>query len=235
MAVMIERITARASVALKKQITAFRASAPKLLRAGKSMFPVSGAIGITAAAYFSCLEVQVFMDDCVTAFGQRNTDMLAAAACSCAADYTAQRYEGKPLDYWRLAGMTAFGTAFASYLNREFYDFQEYLFPKGDPNATIKRILVDQGNWSPLVTPLYISGALLISAHNDQSRLSGFFGKVWALSLPATVIGWGYWGVIALPVIYHLPGNLQVMAASLFGYLWSSFLSKQANAMQTVS
>jgi hypothetical protein len=203
----------------------------KVLHAGKSAAPVAlplivaVAAGVTAYHLFPAFKAQM---DAVR--GVIGSHPLAFAIASTGLtmgflpDLFAQRYEGKPFNYRRSAGMTLASGLYYGIVARAFYDLQAALFPGGGVGNTVKQILVDQFCYTPTYLFGYLACVNAIDGKNGGSLFHGVGGKI-AKILP---INWVYWGLMALPILYNMPQDLKIYTMQFFSIIWLSFQTKTA-------
>ena len=139
-------------------------------------------------------------------------------------DLFAQRYEGKPFNYQRSAGMTLASGLYYGIVARAFYDLQSALFPGGGLGNTVKQILVDQFCYTPAYLFAYLTCVNALNGENKGNLFAGVGGKI-AKILP---INWIYWGLMALPILYNMPQDLKIYTMQFFSLIWLSFQTKKA-------
>jgi len=139
-------------------------------------------------------------------------------------DFLAQRYVGEKFSYKRSLAMTGLGAVTGGIIAREFYNLQGVLFPEDGIGSLLKKIIVDQLGYTPLYMSFYLTYTNLVQGRPLSKLLEGVWPNLKTL-LPRN---WVFWGVMALPILYNLPKDLQVYALQFFATMWFSFQSKVA-------
>jgi hypothetical protein len=209
-------------------VPAMKAKAWRAVKAAAPVaLPLIGTVAVGALAY----HVSTDFRDCADWVRGKLDQYPRAAEMASSGftmgflpDFLAQRYEGNKHSLRRSLGMTAIGAVVGGVLCRELYDWQNKLFPGAGFSNTIKKILFDQGNWTPVYLFSYLTCTNLIKGATPKT----LFNNVWNKMVKILPSNWAYWGLMALPILYNLPQDLKVYAAQFFCVIWNSFQSKVA-------
>lgn len=196
--------------------------------ASKSLVPYAAAGAAGAVLYHVCPEVKDKVD-AVREFAhhyQRATEAITGGFfCGFLPDRLAQATEGHPWNLRRGLGMAALGAFATSVMLRGWYNFANMAYPDTDAASTVKKVLMDQGVYTPLFYCLYFPVVNFI-----QRKPWLNVGNLWKKIAGILPRNWVYWGLIGTPIVYNLPADLMVYANITFNLIWLAYLSKRAYA-----
>ncbi|KAL3269203.1 hypothetical protein HHI36_008285 [Cryptolaemus montrouzieri] len=140
---------------------------------------------------------------------------------SCLIQQTLAGNKWETLDWKRVFQFWLYGTFFLAPVGYGYVRVMSKWFPHSDIKTTIKRILVDQATYSPVMTSSFFGGMALL----EGKGVEGAKNEISQKFLPTYKTGLLYWPIVQTINFTYISENNRVPFISVCGMAWTVFLA----------
>ncbi|KAM7474734.1 hypothetical protein LguiB_021977 [Lonicera macranthoides] len=156
------------------------------------------------------------------------TKSITSALIYTAADLSSQtlsRQASESYDLVRTLRMAGYGMIILGPSLHFWFNFVSKVLPKRDLNATLKKIIMGQIIYGPIMTVVFFS---LNAGLQGESR-SEIIARLRRDLIPTMLSGVMYWPLCDFITFRFIPVHLQPLVSNSFAFLWNVYLTYMAN------
>lgn len=156
------------------------------------------------------------------------TKGLTSALIYTAADLSAQTIVGSSADSYdfvRTSRMAAYGLIVLGPSLHFWFNYMSRAFPHTDVVSTLKKILMGQTTYGPVMTCIFFS----LNASLKGETGGEIIARLKRDLLPTMINGLMYWPVCDFITFKFIPVHLQPLASNSFSYVWTIYLTYMAS------
>ncbi|WOL01679.1 protein SYM1 [Canna indica] len=214
------RLSATASSVLSSptvSASAAAAAAAATAAATASASPISSRIGILSW-YLGMIQTRPVITKSVT-----------AATIFAAADMFSQQMatlaSPRNLDFVRILRMAGYGLLVLGPSLHLWFNFVSRILPKQDIVSTLKKMLLGQTSYGPLMTAVFFS----LNAAVQGETISEIFARLKRDLIPTMARGFLYWPMCDFITFKFVPVQLQPLVCNSFSFFWTIYLTYMAS------
>ncbi|XP_059281585.1 uncharacterized protein LOC132035338 [Lycium ferocissimum] len=156
------------------------------------------------------------------------TKSISSAIIYAAADVTSQTITMTPsdsIDIVRTLRMAGFGLIILGTAQHLWFNFMGRVLPKRDVVSTLKKLLIGQFAYGPLINSAFFSFNAALQGENGEEIAARLNRDL----LPTMVKGLMYWPMCDFLTYKVIPVHLQPLINSSFSYAWTIYLTYVAS------
>ncbi|XP_055810827.1 uncharacterized protein LOC129880691 [Solanum dulcamara] len=161
------------------------------------------------------------------------TKSISSAIIYAASDVTSQMITMSPsdsLDIIRTLRMAGFGLLILGTAQHLWFNFVARVLPKRDIISTLKKLLMGQLGFGPLINSVFFSFNAALQGENGGEIIARLKRDL----LPTMMNGLMYWPLCDFLTYKVIPVHLQPLANSAFAYAWTIYLTYVASSKKAV-
>ncbi|KAF5739464.1 Peroxisomal membrane 22 kDa family protein isoform 1 [Tripterygium wilfordii] len=155
------------------------------------------------------------------------TKSVTSSIIYAAADFTSQKMIASPSSYdlIRTLRMAGFGLLILGPSQHQWFNFLSKFLPKRDAGTTLKKILMGQTIFGPVINSIFFSYSAVLQGESGGEIVARLKRDL----LPTLINGVLYWPTCDFITFKFVPVHLQPLVNSLFAYIWTIYLTHMAN------
>ncbi|XP_060173378.1 uncharacterized protein LOC132604068 [Lycium barbarum] len=162
------------------------------------------------------------------------TKSISSAIIYAASDVTSQMITMSPsdsLDIIRTLRMAGFGLLILGTAQHHWFGFVARVLPKRDIISTLKKLLMGQLLFGPVINSIFFSFNAALQGENGEEIVARLKRDL----LPTMMNGLMYWPLCDFLTYKVIPVHLQPLANSAFAYAWTIYLTYVASSQKAVA
>ncbi|XP_009773425.1 protein SYM1-like [Nicotiana tabacum] len=162
------------------------------------------------------------------------TKSISSAIIYAAADVTSQVITMSPsdsLDIVRTLRMAGFGLIILGTAQHLWFNYMGRVLPKRDVVSTLKKLLIGQFAYGPLINSAFFSFNAALQGENGEEIAARLKRDL----LPTMIKGLMYWPMCDFLTYKVIPVHLQPLINSSFSYAWTIYLTYVASLKKAAS
>ncbi|XP_059286657.1 uncharacterized protein LOC132040062 [Lycium ferocissimum] len=162
------------------------------------------------------------------------TKSISSAIIYAASDVTSQMITMSPsdsLDIIRTLRMAGFGLLILGTAQHHWFGFVARVLPKRDIISTLKKLLMGQLLFAPVINSIFFSFNAALQGENGEEIVARLKRDL----LPTMMNGLMYWPLCDFLTYKVIPVHLQPLANSAFAYAWTIYLTYVASSQKAVA
>ncbi|KAK4354724.1 hypothetical protein RND71_026918 [Anisodus tanguticus] len=162
------------------------------------------------------------------------TKSISSAIIYAASDVTSQMItmsHSDSLDIIRTLRMAGFGLLILGTAQHLWFGFVARVLPKRDIISTLKKLLMGQLAFGPVINSIFFSFNAALQGENGEEIVARLKRDL----LPTMMNGLMYWPLCDFLTYKVIPVHLQPLANSAFAYAWTIYLTYVASSKKAVA
>ncbi|XP_059647872.1 protein SYM1-like [Cornus florida] len=162
------------------------------------------------------------------------TKSITCALIYTAADLSSQTIaqpSSETYDLVRTSRMAGFGMVILGPSLHFWFNFVSKVLPKRDLVTTMKKIVMGQTMYSPVMAVVFFSVNAALQGENGSEIIARLKRDL----LPAMINGAMYWPLCDFVTFKFIPVHLQPLASNTFAYLWTIYMTYMASLGKAVT
>lgn len=156
------------------------------------------------------------------------TKSITSAVIYSVADFSSQKIvspSSAPYDVVRTLRMAGYGMLILGPSLHIWFNFVSKALPKRDLITTMKKIVMGQTLYGPLMTVVFFSVNASLQGENGEE----VYARLKRDLVPTMISGVMYWPFCDFVTFKFIPVQLQPLVSNSFSYLWTVYLTYMAS------
>ncbi|KAF5951822.1 hypothetical protein HYC85_009766 [Camellia sinensis] len=156
------------------------------------------------------------------------TKSITCAFIYTAADFSSQTIvepSSEPYDFLRTLRMAGYGMIILGPSLHFWFNFMSKVLPKRDFTTTLKKIVMGQTLYGPIMTVVFFSVNAALQGENGAEIIARLKRDL----LPTMLSGVMYWPICDFVTFKFIPVHLQPLVSNSFSYLWTIYMTYMAS------
>lgn len=195
-----------------------------------SFFSSSFASSSSSSSSYGCLSKVRFVGWYLGMVKSRPilTKSVTSGLIYTAADLSSQTISlssSESFDFVRTLRMAGYGMIVLGPSLHFWFNFVSNLFPRRDLFSTLKKMVMGQAIYGPIMTVVFFSLNAILQGENNTEIVARLKRDV----LPTMLNGVMYWPVCDFITFRFIPVHLQPLVSNSFSYVWTIYMTYMAN------
>ncbi|KAK9287083.1 hypothetical protein L1049_015493 [Liquidambar formosana] len=156
------------------------------------------------------------------------TKSITSSLIYTAADFSSQTIAGTSSEHYdliRTGRMAGYGMIILGPSLHFWFNFMSKVFPKRDLLTTLKKIMMGQTIYGPIMTVVFFS----VNACLQGETGAEITARLKRDLIPTFINGVMYWPICDFVTFKFIPVHLQPLVSNSFSYLWTVYMTYMAS------